>query len=580
MLIKSLHQLLTVPLAKPTKNQVLFWLVLSLIFTIIYGILGLQKGLGHEYVVQDDARQYVFLMQRFADSQLLPNDLIADYYQSVTPCGYSAIYQLMAGVGISALLLSKLLPMVLGLITTVYAFGVSMQILPLPISGFISTLLLSQSLWMKDDLVSATPRAFLYPVFTAFLYYLLRRSWLPCLVTVALQGLFYPLVLPISLVVLFLRLWNWEKGLPRLSGNRKYYVFCALALVVGLLSVLPSVLASAKYGPTITGSVARTLPEFLPGGRSKFFHSNLLVFWLNGKDSGLLPWLKPQSILVGFSLPFLLRYPSRFPLIKQFKRSSFKILGEVILASLVMFLAAHALLFKLYCPSRYTEHTLRIVLALAGGLALTLLLDAVLHSLTDAKENGKEMGYNWKLWVTGAIAAALILHPNFLKNFPTTAYKVGRSPELYQFFQKQPKDITIASLEGEANLLPTFSKRSILVSSEYSLPYHTKYYAQIRQRAIDLIHAQYTLNGEEIKSFIQKYGIDFWMIEELAFTPQHIEKNPWLMQYQPAAKNAITRLQQGIYPALAEVAQQCTVLKTNSLVVMPAECIIQSLPKN
>ncbi|MCL1464410.1 hypothetical protein [Argonema galeatum] len=604
MLIKRLHQFLTDPLAKPSKNKVLFWLGLSLIFATIYGILGLQKGLGNEYVVQDDARQYVFLMQRFADPQLLPNDLIADYYQSVTPPAYSALYQLMAGVGIPALLLSKILPMVLGLITTVYAFGVCMQILPLPVAGFISTLLLNQSLWMKDDLVSATPRAFLYPLFTAFLYYLLRRSWLPCLVTVALQGLFYPLVVLISIVLLFLRLWNWEKGLPHLSGDRKYYAFLALALGVALLSVLPSVLASAKYGPTITGSVARTLPEFLPGGRAKFFHSNFLIFWLNGKDSGLLPWLKPQSILVGFSLPFLLRYPSRFPLIKQFKRSRVKILGEVILASLVMFLAAHALLFKLYCPSRYTEHTLRIVLALAGGLALTLLLDALLQSFLTAKperspqpplprgaqereplprgERGgsEERGYNWKLWVTGAIAAALILHPNFLKNFPTTAYKIGRSPELYQFFQKQPKDITIASLEGEANLLPTFSKRSILVSSEYSLPYHTKYYAQIRQRAIDLIHAQYTLDGEELKSFIQKYGVDFWMIEESAFTPQHIETNPWLMQYQPAAKEAITRLQQGIYPALAEVAQQCTVLKSNNLVVMPAECIIKSLPKN
>jgi len=579
MLIKRLHQLLTAPLAKPSKNKVLFWLGLSLIFATIYGILGLQKGLGSEYVVQDDARQYVFLMQRFADPQLLPNDLIADYYQSVTPPGYSAIYQIMTGVGIPPLLLSKILPMVLGLITTVYVFGICMQILPLPISGFISTLLLNQSLWMKDDLVSATPRAFLYPLFTAFLYYLLRRSWLPCLVTVALQGLFYPLLLPISLVVFFLRLWNWEKGLPGLSGNRKYYAFCVIALGVALLSVLPSMIASAKYGPTITGSVARTLPEFLPGGRAKFFHSNSLVFWLNGKDSGLLPWLKPQSILLGFSLPFLLRYPSRFPLIKQVK-SSFKILGEIVLASLVMFFAAHALLFKLYCPSRYTEHTLRIVLALAGGLALTLLLDAVLHSLTDAKENGKERGYNWKLWVTGAIAAALILHPNFLKNFPRTAYKIGRSPELYQFFQKQPKDITIASLEGEANLLPTFSKRSILVSSEYSLPYHTKYYAQIRQRAIDLINAQYTLDPEELKNFIQKYGVDFWMIEELAFTPQHIAKNPWLMQYQPAAKEAITRLEEGMYPALAEVVRQCTVLNTNSLVVMPAECIIKSLPKN
>ncbi|MFB2923094.1 hypothetical protein [Aerosakkonema funiforme] len=576
MFVKRLHQFLTDPIAKTSKNKIIFWLSLSLIFAAIYAFQGLQKGLAGEYVVQDDARQYVFFLQRFTDPELLPNDLIADYYQSVTPPGYLALFWLMARLGIPALLLSKLLPMVLGLITTAYLFGVCMQILPLPVAGFLSTLLMNQSLWMKDDLVSATPRAFLYPLFTAFLYYLLRRSQIACLVTIALQGLFYPLVVLVSLLVLFLRLLNWEKGLPRLSGNRKDYVFFTLALGVAFLSILPSVLTSAKYGPTVTGSVARTLPEFLPKGRSKFFHSNFFLFWLNGKDSGLLPWLKPQAILVGFALPILLRLRDRFPLINHFK-NNLKVLPQVILASVMMFFTAHLLLFKLYCPSRYSEHTLRIVLAIAGGIALTLMLDAVLNSFITDKQNRKEKP--WQLWITGAIAAALLLHPHFLKNFPITAYKTGSSQAIYEFFKAQPKDITIASLEGEANFIPTFSKRSILVGSEYSLPYHTKYYAQIRQRAIDLINAQYTLDTEEVKNFIQKYGIDFWLVADLAFTPEHITKNPWLMQYQPVAKEAIQRLEQGIYPAVAEVSQQCSVLHTNYLFVIPAECIVKALSK-
>jgi len=81
-------------------------------------------------------------------------------------------------MGINPLLLNKLLPPVLGVLTTGYCFGVCLEMLPLPGAGFTATLLLNQIIWMKDDLVSATPRAFAYPLFLAFLYYLLRRSLL------------------------------------------------------------------------------------------------------------------------------------------------------------------------------------------------------------------------------------------------------------------------------------------------------------------------------------------------------------------------------------------------------------------
>lgn len=569
MSAKHIHQFITDPITKPSKKQLIFWLCLSLTFAALYGFLGLRKAFGSEFVVQDDARQYVFWLQRLVDRELLPNDLIADYYQSVSPPGYVAIYWLMAKFGIHPLLFSKLLPTLVGLVTTIYTFGVCMQILPLPVAAFLSTWLLNQSLWMKDDLVSATPRTFLYPLFAAFLYYLLRRSYLPCLVTIALQGLIYPPVALISLIVLFLRLWDWKKQI-HLYKERKYYVFCALAVGVTLLSILPNVLSAAKYGPTITGSVAKTLPEFLPKGRASFFHTNPLAFWLMGKDSGLLPWLKPQAILVGFSLPILMRYQSRFPLIKQCN-NNFRILLEIVLASLVMFIVAHGLLFKLYCPSRYTEHTLRIVLAIAGGLVLTATLDAVLRTLI-----AKDRGNNWKLWLTGAIAAALLIHPNLLNNFPTTAYKIGRATELYKFFQAQPKDILIASLSPEANNIPTFSKRSILVSAEYSLPYHTKYYAQIRQRAIDLINAHYSLHLTEVQNFIQKYGVDFWLLNSWALTTRYITINPWLMQYQPEANQAIARLKQGNSPALAKVMDRCSVLQAEDLYVLSAECILRS----
>jgi len=71
----------------------------------------------------------------------------------------------MAGSGINPPFVNKLLPTVLGPLQPA-TFGVCLE-LPVPTAGFIATLLLNQSLWMKDDLVSA-PRAFVYPLFLAF----------------------------------------------------------------------------------------------------------------------------------------------------------------------------------------------------------------------------------------------------------------------------------------------------------------------------------------------------------------------------------------------------------------------------
>jgi len=85
---------------KVSRTQQVFWLSLSLTFAAIYAYPALQEALSHDYIVQDDARQHVFWMRRFLDSQLFSGDLIADYFQSVAPWGYATFYRLFATVGV------------------------------------------------------------------------------------------------------------------------------------------------------------------------------------------------------------------------------------------------------------------------------------------------------------------------------------------------------------------------------------------------------------------------------------------------------------------------------------------------
>lgn len=586
MTIDRLHKFFTAPVAKDDKLKIIFWLTLSLIFAAIYGFQVLQKAFISEYVVQDDARQFVFWMQRFIDGELLANDLMADYYQSITPPGFAAFYWVFAKLGIAPLLLSKLLPIILGLVTSVYVFGVSMEIFPVPSAAFLGTLLLNHSIWLRNDVSSATPKAFAYPLFAAFLYYLLRRSWMGSLIAIALSGLFFAPIAFISLGVLCLRLLKWEKGRVSFSRDRKDYILCIAGLAVGFFSMLPYAIASGKYGPLITISAAKSTPEFMAGARVSFFYNNNpLQYWFAGPETGVFPYVGPAQIYLGILLPILLLFFQRFPLASQVK-SNIKVLTETVLASFGMFFLAHFLMFKLYGPSRYTQHSLRIVLAIATAILFILILDAVfrlsIHKISAINLPEGIIKKTFLLLPLGfscLIFLALVLYPWSLKHFPRPGYVVGEVPQLYEFLQQQPKDSLIASLSLEANNLPTFAQRPILIAREYSLPFHTKYNIPIRERAIDLISAQYSPEIQQVQQFIAKYGVDFWLLDETAFTSDYFDtidsaNRRWMELYQPATKQARSNLENGQVPALAKLVDSCTVWRGGKLVMMEAECIL------
>jgi hypothetical protein len=555
--------------AKRNSDGTAVWLALSFGFAIYYGSLGLQKAFRADYVVQDDAREYVFWMQQFVNPALFPQDLITDYFKSITPSGYAAIYHLVATLGIQPLLLSKLLPMILGVLTTLYGFSVCLQLFPVPASGFMAMVLLNQSLWFRDDLSSSTPRSFVYPLFLAFLYYLLRRVRLGVMITIALQAFIYPPLVFITIAVLFLRLWNWQRWRPRFQPG--HILRFGVAAGLACLALLPYAVSSSEFAPLVTKAEALTMPELYPGGRHPYFDPNPWRFWLTGQHSGILPPLLPPLIWVGLALPIVSR-SSRFPLVKQLK-GEVVVLAQTALVSLGLFLAAHALLLRLFFPTRYTTHTWRIVLAIASGIVLTVLLDAMLLACAELARSGRWKSVVWKLTLTIAVGAVFFLFPTVTRNFPATNYRVSGEAALYEFLQQQPQDSLIATLSDEANNIPTFAQRPVLVGKEYALPFHLGYYRQIRQRSIELIQAQYSQNLASVQQVIRKYGVDFWLLDRAAFMPQYLTDKTWLQSFQPAFDQALTSLQQGKVPALTTRIKDCSAFESESVIVLQADCI-------
>ncbi|MDX2212728.1 MAG: hypothetical protein SFY66_05505 [Oculatellaceae cyanobacterium bins.114] len=554
--------------SEPAKIRI--WFILSFIPTLYFGGLGLWNAFSRDYIVQDDVRQHVFWMERFIDPGLFPNDLIANYFQAVAPVGYKTFYYWMSQLGFDPLLLAKFLPLLLGLITVGYAFWVAFELLPIPLSAFIGTSILTQSLWIEDDLITATPRAFLYPFLFAFLYYLLKRSLVPCLVAIALQALFYPQLALVEAGILTVRLVSWNNG--RLTPSRDRFDYKVWILGIGI--VLGLVLIFSRdigvYGPTPTLEQMKQMADFQAKGRANFFDPNPFVFLMTG-DSGLSPILNLPIAWMSCLLPFLLK---RHPL-ARFISPKIRIFVDILIPSFALFVLAHLVLLKLYIPSRYLQHSWRFVMTLAAGIVVTMLLDTARRWLQESGWQSLTRSRKNALIALRFFLIISILIPAYPPLFLGGQNQVrGNFPEVYEFFAQQPKDILIASLSLEISVIPTFSKRSILTGREYAIPYHLGYYNQIQQRTKDLMRAHYSPKLADIKNLIEQYDIDFFLVDVSAFLPKYLRQNSWLMQYQPEADEAIARLQQPRKPALLRLIKHCSVLETEASVVLDASCII------
>lgn len=571
MWINQFHSFLISPLAKTSRSRLIFWFSLSLIFAGIYGVLSLQQAFEQPNLVQDDARQHVFWMLRFVDNDLFPNDLIADYFQSVAPAGYTTVYRIAAFIGINPLVFCRIIPVILTLISTVYFFWFCLEILPIPLTGFIGSLLLNQVMWLKDDLASGTPRAFIYPIFIAFLYYLARQSIWGVGLTMILIGLFYPQYIFVASGMLILRILYKPS-----SSNIKISL---TGLVIAFIIILAYAMKTSDFGPAITRAEAMQSLEFFPNGRSMFFHANRFDFWLTGRRSGMFPksLLTPVTQCLGLLLPVLIYFRSVFSL-SYYITSKIWILLQLLVSAITMFFVAHALLFRLHLPSRYTGLSFRLIITTATAIAIVIILDYLLSQLESHKSNlfsvFQSFKFSFLIGFITLILASLLLYPSWVPFFPLVKYREGEAVEIYRFFQQQPKDIMIASLSGEVNQIPTFAQRSILVGREYMIPYQVGYYRQMNQRLLDLINAHYSPNLQEVKGFIQTYGIDFFLMERYAFTFDYFENNDWMLEFE-AAQQALRQLKAGTIPGLLTTIDQCSVFDNQMWIILDANCLMK-----
>ncbi|NET40180.1 MAG: hypothetical protein F6K19_50975, partial [Cyanothece sp. SIO1E1] len=374
--------------------------------------------------------------------------------------------------------------------------------------------------------------------------------------------------------VLLFSIFQLGQGSPRLRFKSQEFSFILTGLLVGCLVLLPYALKTSAYGPVVTAVEARVMPEFLPGGTTFFFADNPIQYWL-GERSGLFPGFDPATILTGFLLPFLFLFRARLPLLKYLTPAAW-LLVRLLGASLLLFVVSHTVLFRLHLPSRYTQHSFRIILAIAAAITLMTIFDAVLHWAL-ASSQSRQARQAIASLVAFIVLSSIVLYPCSLSSFLDLEYRGGEHPRLYQFFREQPKDIRVASLSNEANNIATFAQRSALVSPIHGVSFHTGYYQQFRQRVVDLFRAQLSDDPTVLTDTIHSYQITHWLLDKHSFDFNSMADNDWLQQFQPESAEAMTQLSQGKVPLLITLKSECTVFEHEDNVVLDANCLVQQL---
>lgn len=512
------------------------WLGLTLAMAALAAGLGTADAFAPTWLAQDDARQHVFWMARLADPAAFPSDPIADYFQSVAPAGYVGVYRTGLAVGLSPAITSRLLPPLLTLVCAWLVFRVARGLGASPVGAFVAGWLLVAILWLMDDVPSGTPRAFAVPVLLWFFDAWLGRhavaGRVSAVAAVVASGLLYPQMVLVMVGVAALGLVRARR--PWLSRDPADW---RTALPVGLaaaLVLLPYVLAPSAYGPVISAAAARQAPAFQPDGRSAFFDPDPVRFITCGGRAGLMPkeWCFAAdrfadapwygALAAGFLalvlLPWLLDRlrPGRAGQASGSARDqrgagpdARALIPRIAGASLLLFGTAHAVLFLLHLPSRYTHYSLRILFVLAVGL----LVGGLLHRVAGWLAIGRPVRTAGAMLLLPAAAAALVAARSVADNGYITAAADDPLRPVLAAIAALPPDARLATLSPAGSVLPVVTGRSVLAAHEFMIPYHRGYFEPLQARAARFVAARRLDGLPAVQAALRRLGVSHVLVD-------------------------------------------------------------------
>lgn len=469
------------------------------------GVLGVLLWVGvylpRPDLFYDDAAQHTFWLYRYADPRLFPHDPAADYFGSlaVASWGYRGLYAVLAPL-LDIVLAAKLVAFVLLAISLWLTWRVAVALrddADRELRGLLAVaalLLLLPS--TATDLFSPMgfQRTFALPITLLCVWALLARrhygwvgvSWL-------LAAVIYPVILPVLGVTAALVF------LIDLVRDRRLPPYWIANGVLGLLAIgltLKSTAPPPGIAPTVTFAQAMAMPEFLPGGRLPLYApARLVPNWFRDHHTGL--GYSPYVVLAMFGAIGVLAW-----------RRALRVLPVPVwalaAAGFGLWLLARLTMFALYLPNRHARTSLGVFAALVFAAALVALWQRV--------RDGEPGGPHAARGRIGAVLLAFAAPVAVAATLWPHAVQVAGTPvnadleRVYAYLGSLPVDTLVVAHPDLADLVPVRAKRSVLASTEESIPFHLGYYERLRPRIVASLRAAYATSWGDLEAVLKPYG--------------------------------------------------------------------------
>ena len=485
---------------KKQKGQVpLFLVTLLIVFSLIICLFCQYDTLREQLVINGDVNIYIPPIYSLQDHTLFANDLLTQYLLSRITIGY-IIFFLLLGKYFNLIFLVKVLPFILSVISVIYFFLIGRNIIEDDKAAFLASFLFLLHCWTFYVFQGTGPRAFAYPLFLPFLYYLQKKKHLVCLCFYILQILFYT---PIALISLFTFLLLNVK-----IENKKLCIMCPPFTLILFFLALPFLYffqfgsdLDKYFGPLVTWKQILHMPEYHENGRDRLFFHSIIPF-LQSHRSGLN---------LNYSYLFLLVTLSSLVVLARKIKYRFRLSEEIkalLISSLIVYFLAFIFLLKLFLPGRYLIFSIPIVICISIGVLLSGVFNHV------GKRAANNLIFSFSIIFINLIYAPMVTGKVQDYRYLGTAL---------DYLSRLPKNSVIAAPLHMAEPIPTFSKRRVLFSHEALLPFHLGYYTLVRQCTFDFFNAYYSDSLDPLRKFCAKYAVDYILFKRDDFSKDSLE---------------------------------------------------------
>ena len=502
---------------------------------------------------QGDATIHEFWMRRFQDEDLFHDPLTEALLDTgYSPPGFRSLYWLASHL-VDPVFFGELLPLVLQPFAVWAVFRIVRHHVSWWPAAWIGAALFLVP-WDIHRFSGGHPRAFAQPIVLAVVLLLLRRHFLAAALVPPLGLLFYPPAGAVALLVV---------GLAALDRNVRHFVdwkrarWAGVSAVGAIVALILTRLTTASQD-VITADEARRYPEFGPHGQMNFFADSVLDY-LKENYSGF--FLQDSGSLIAVSALLLLLLQPRNARLLRWEVWCMPI------AALLLFGAAHALLFRLYLPHRYTyallpffciaiavslRPTFETVAArfrwtiplapflplaaallalvlfpfgpqislsqfgawlddavpyLVAGLAVGMVV-AALAWLVPARRTGASDAFAGGVLAI-LIGAILVAELTFADGGRSPGAMACRDVRLYRELRDLPKDAIIAADPFQATCIPIAAERAVVISRKLYQPWAVEYFELIRDRMFSTVSAFYGGSQGQIADLRKRYGADY-----------------------------------------------------------------------